>query len=113
MFPCALKEKISKFVFDSDGRIFSALIDFGSCKFNLGNVYAPNTVTGRKVFFFQNLHQYFLSPCRIIARILSLCERRRGPRSDPVLNGLKKGKNLLVISFVAKIKGLLKILLKP
>ena len=43
--------KISKFVFDSDGRIFSALIDFGSCKFNLVNVYAPNTVTGRKFFF--------------------------------------------------------------
>ena len=43
--------KISKFVFDSDGRIFSALIDFGSCKFNLVNVYAPNTVTGRKAFF--------------------------------------------------------------
>ena len=44
---------------------------------------------------------------------LSLCERRRGPRSDPVLNGLKKGKNLPVVSFVAKIKGLLKILLNP
>ena len=43
--------KISTFVFDSDGRIFSALIDFGSCKFNLVNVYAPNTVTGRKAFF--------------------------------------------------------------
>ena len=52
--------KISKFLFDSDGRIFSALIDFGSCKFNLVNVYAPNTVAGRKVFF-------FLSPCRVIA----------------------------------------------
>ena len=58
--------KISKFLFDSDGRVFSALIEFGSCKFNLVNVYAPNTVTSRKVFF-QNLHQYFLSPCRIIA----------------------------------------------
>ena len=43
--------KISKFVFDSDCRIFSALIDFGSCKFNLVIVYAPNTVTGRKFFF--------------------------------------------------------------
>ena len=52
--------------FDSDGRIFSAFIDFETCKFNLVNVYAPNTVTGRKVFF-QNLHQYFLCPCRIIA----------------------------------------------
>ena len=42
--------KISTFVFDSDGRIFSALIDFRSCKFNLVNVYAPNTVTGCKAF---------------------------------------------------------------
>ena len=50
----------------SFGRIFSALIDLGSCKFNLVNVYAPNTVAGRKGFF-QNLHQYFLSPCRVIA----------------------------------------------
>ena len=48
--------KISRFLFDSDGRVFSALIDFGSCKFNLVNVYAPNTVAGRRVFF-QNLHQ--------------------------------------------------------
>ena len=58
--------KISRFLFDSDGRVFSALIDLGTCKFNLVNVYAPNTVTGRRVFF-QNLHQYFLCPCRIIA----------------------------------------------
>ena len=28
----------------------SALIHFGSCKFNLVNVYAPNTVRRRKVF---------------------------------------------------------------
>ena len=58
--------KISRFLFDSDGPVFSALIDFGSCKFNLVNIYAPNTVAGRRVFF-QNLHQYFLCPCRIIA----------------------------------------------
>ena len=58
--------KISRFLFDSDGRVFSALIDFGSCKFNLVNVYAPNTVAGRRVFF-QNLHQYFLCPdCSLI-----------------------------------------------
>ena len=61
--------KISKFLFDSDGRIFSALIDFGSCKFNLVNVYAPNTVAGRKVFF-QNLHQYFLSLVVLLPGIL-------------------------------------------
>ena len=54
--------KISRFLFDSDGRILSALIDFGTCKFNLVNVYAPNTVTGRRVFF-QNLQQYFFNRC--------------------------------------------------
>ena len=30
---------------------------------------------------------------------LSLCGRRRGPRSDPVLSGLKKVKSLLAIFF--------------
>ena len=58
--------RISRFVFDSDGRIFSALIQIGTCQFNLVNIYAPNTVTGRRTFF-QNLHQYFLSPSRIVA----------------------------------------------
>ena len=58
--------KISRFLFDSDGRVFSSLMDFRSCKFNLVNIYAPNTVAGRRVFF-QNLHQCFLCPCRIIA----------------------------------------------
>lgn len=65
VFPC-LQGKISNFLFDSDGRALSALIEFGSCKFNLVKVYAPNTVNGRKVFF-QSLHQYFLIPCHIIA----------------------------------------------
>ena len=58
--------KISRFIFDSDGRIFSALIQIGDCQLNLVNVYAPNTVAGRRTFF-QNLHQYFLSPSRIVA----------------------------------------------
>ena len=58
--------KISRFIFYSDGRIFSALIQIGDCQLNLVNVYAPNTVAGRRTFF-QNLHQYFLSPSRIVA----------------------------------------------
>ena len=58
--------KISRFIFDSDGQIFSALIQIGDCQLNLVNVYAPNTVAGRRTFF-QNLHQYFLSPSRIVA----------------------------------------------
>ena len=45
---CAFK--ISIFSFDYDGRIFSALIDFGTCQFHLVNVYAPNTFTGHKLF---------------------------------------------------------------
>ena len=66
LFSRAYKGKFQIFLFNSDGRALSALIEFGSCKFNLVKVYAPNTVTGRKVFF-QSLHQYFLSPCHIIA----------------------------------------------
>lgn len=58
--------KMSRFIFDSDGRIFSALIQIGDCQLNLVNVYPPNTVAGRRTFF-QNLHQYFLSPSRIVA----------------------------------------------
>lgn len=42
--------KMSRFLFDSDGRIFSALIDFGTCQLNLVNVYALNTFTGHKLF---------------------------------------------------------------
>ena len=43
--------KVSRFLFDSDGRIFSALVQVGACQFNLVNIYAPNTVAGRKTFF--------------------------------------------------------------
>ena len=67
--------KISRFLFDSDGRVFSALIEFGTCKFNLVNVYAPNTVRGRRVFF-QNLHQCFLYPYRIIAEDFNCVDNR-------------------------------------
>ena len=45
-----------------------------------------------------------------ILNALSLCERRRGHRSDPARNGLKKEKYRPVISFVVKIKELLKVL---
>ena len=58
--------KVSRFIFDSDGRIFSALIQTGTCQFNLVNIYAPNTVSGCRAFF-RNLHDYFLSPGRIVA----------------------------------------------
>ena len=52
--------KISRFVFDSDGRILSVLIQYNNAFFNLINVYAPNSVSARKIFF-DGLHDYFLS----------------------------------------------------
>ena len=52
--------KISRFLFDSDGRVFSALVILASRSFNVVNVYAPNTVSKRKTFF-ENLHNYFIS----------------------------------------------------
>ena len=42
--------KISRFLFDSDGRVFSALVILPSRSFNVVNVYAPNTVSERKTF---------------------------------------------------------------
>lgn len=52
--------KISRYLFDSDGRIFSMLIELGSAKINIVNIYAPNAVSDRKVFF-EGLHNYFIS----------------------------------------------------
>ena len=52
--------KISRYVFDSDGRILSVLIHYNNASFNLVNVYAPNSISNRKVFF-EGLHDYFLS----------------------------------------------------
>ena len=58
---------ISRFLFDSDGRVFSALVLLGPLSFNVVNVYAPNTVSERKTFF-ERLHDYFISNgSRIIA----------------------------------------------
>ena len=52
--------KISRYVFDSDGRILSVLIQYYNASFNLANVYAPNSISNRKVLF-EGLHDYFLS----------------------------------------------------
>lgn len=59
LFSSNFSGKISRYVFDSDGRILSVLIQFGDVSFNVVNIYAPNTVSGRKVFF-ERLHDYFL-----------------------------------------------------
>ena len=52
--------KVSCFVFDSHGRILSILIQLGNSSFNIVNIYSPNTVSDRKVFF-ERLHDYFFS----------------------------------------------------
>ena len=57
--------KIIRYVHDTDGRILSLLVDFNSFKFNIVCLYAPNTVTYRKLFF-NRLHTFFLSPGDLI-----------------------------------------------
>ena len=52
--------RVSRFQHDNDGRIFSALVLFNSLLFNIVNIYAPNTVSERKIFF-DHLHDYFFS----------------------------------------------------
>jgi len=52
--------QVSRFLFDSDGRVISALVLSESNRFNIVNVYAPNTVYECKTFF-ENLHNYFIS----------------------------------------------------
>ena len=47
--------KMSRYVFDSDGRILSVLIQYNNASFNL-----KNPISDRKVFF-EGLHEYFLS----------------------------------------------------
>ena len=41
---------VSRFLFDSDGRVLSALVLLGSISLNIVNIYAPNTVSERKIF---------------------------------------------------------------
>ena len=58
---------ISRFLFDSDGRILSALVLLGPICFNIVNIYAPNIVSERKTFF-ERLHDYFIpNGSRVIA----------------------------------------------
>lgn len=60
LFSPSFSGQIIRFVFDSDGRVLSLLIKFGSLNFNLVNIYAPNNLSERKVFF-ERLHDYFIS----------------------------------------------------
>ena len=57
---------VSRFVFDSDGRVLSVLGQLDLTVFNVVNTYAPNTVSGCKAFV-ENLHLYFLSSSRVLA----------------------------------------------
>ena len=57
--------KIIRYVHDSNGRILSLLVDFNSSKFNITCLYAPNTVSDRKLFF-NRLHTFFLPPGDLI-----------------------------------------------
>lgn len=61
----AFSGRITRFLFDSDGRILSILVSLGSNQFNVINIYAPNAVAARKTFF-QHIHSYFLTYFRII-----------------------------------------------
>ena len=40
------------FLFDSNGRILSLLIDFHNLFLNVVNIYSPNAASERKIFFF-------------------------------------------------------------
>ena len=57
--------KIIRYVHDSDGRILSLLVVSHSLKLNVICLYAPKTVSDRKLFF-NRLHTFFLSPGDLI-----------------------------------------------
>ena len=52
--------KIIHFITDSDGRVLSLLVQLDNLKFNLLNVYLPNSVSSRRSLF-SCLHDYFIS----------------------------------------------------
>ena len=41
---------VSRFLFGTDGRVLSVLVQLGSTTLNIVNIYAPNTVSDRKIF---------------------------------------------------------------
>lgn len=57
--------EIVRYLFDSNGRILSLLIDFQNYRFNLVNVYAPTAVSERKSFF-SCLYDFFISQGTLI-----------------------------------------------
>ena len=57
--------KITRFLFDSNGRILSLLVEIRNSKFNVVNIYSPSTASDRKSFF-SNLHNFFISQGSLI-----------------------------------------------
>lgn len=57
--------KIVRFLFDSDGRILSLLINFNNSMLNIVNIYSPCSASDRKAFF-SCLHEYFISQGELI-----------------------------------------------
>lgn len=51
LFSLGFSGKIIRFLTDSDRRILSLLIDFHNLKFNVVNIYSPNTASDCKLFF--------------------------------------------------------------
>ena len=64
LFSPAFSGKIH-FLSDSDGRVLSLLVELNSFKFNLVNIYSPNTASDRKTFS-TCLHDYFISQGNLI-----------------------------------------------
>ena len=50
---------------DSDGRLISLCVKYGSVNFNLVNVYAPTALSERNEFI-QSIHEYFLPRSKLI-----------------------------------------------
>jgi len=60
LFSLNFSGKVIRFLSDSDGRVLSLLIDVHGFRLNLVDIYSPNVISDRKIFF-SCLHDYFLS----------------------------------------------------
>ena len=60
LFHSGFSGKIVRFLTDSNGKVLSLLINFSGFKLNLVNIYCPNSVSDRKIFF-SRLHDFFLT----------------------------------------------------
>lgn len=65
LFSCRFLEEICSWKKDSEGRVVSILVSFGSFSCNLVNVYVPTNRLERSTFFL-SVHQFFFPRSRII-----------------------------------------------